>query len=87
MIVKNPTDKEIAIQYKGVKYSVAANGQADVPAEVAEHWKSRVHEFITIESATEPVATVAKAEVVEEIKVEEKEEKKETKADKKVETK
>lgn len=49
MIVKNPTDSEISIQFNGVKYTVAANSETpNVPAQVAQHWQENVHNFVTI---------------------------------------
>lgn len=70
MIVKNPVDSEISIQYKGTVYTVPANGEkSGIPAEVAIFWQSKIHNFITI--ADEEV--VAKAPVVESKPVEVKE--------------
>lgn len=77
MIVKNPTDSEISIQYKGDTFVVPANGQASMSDEVATYWKTKIHAFISVEAESEKAAAKeVKAEVVSE-KVEEKVEEKE----------
>lgn len=75
MIVKNPTDSEISIQYKGVTYSVPANGESRVPAEVATYWKTKIHAFVELSEESNPVVetpVVTEAPVVVETSVVEK---------------
>lgn len=73
MIVTNPTEKTIAIQYKGTKYEVAAEQSITVPDEAAIYWKDRIHEFIILTDENEApskskVEKTEKAEKVEEVK-------------------
>lgn len=83
MKIKNPTDSDIEIQFKGIKYSVPANGELNsVPEEVAKFWKTSIHEFIVIskdstDAVVAPVAmkveeevkeVIEEAEVIEEVK-------------------
>lgn len=73
----NPTNEVLAIQYKGVKYEIEASGSLSVPADVAEYWKTMIHEFILV-SEDEVVSPVKAKEVevkeeVEEVKEVEKE--------------
>lgn len=76
MIVKNPTDKDIEMTFKGIVYKVAANGSLkNVPSDVADDWKTRTHEFIIVEPDT--VASTPKVEVKKEESVEVKAEVKE----------
>jgi len=92
LIVINPTDKDISVQIKGTVYSVDANGQlSGVPKEIAEYWKDRTHNFITVEAEGEVVGVTKKIdeqvkEVTEDVSKEEKsqveEKKKSTKSKK-----
>lgn len=53
MKVINPTDKDLQIQYKGDVYSVKANDSVNVPSDVAEYWKSMIHNFLQVEEESE----------------------------------
>lgn len=61
MRIKNPTEKEVTLNYKGEPYTIDANSTKAFPEEVARHWVS-VFQFMTIE-ADEP--TPKKEEKVE----------------------
>jgi hypothetical protein len=74
MIVINPTDSALEIQFKGIVYSVAAKSELkNVPAEVAEHWQSHIHNFIKLDEDGKKAAPVVapveekKDEVVAEV--------------------
>lgn len=59
MKVINPTDSKIEIQFRGVGYSIEANGEAEILDAAALYWKSMIHNFIILEESTvAPVATV-----------------------------
>lgn len=50
MKIINPTDKDISVQIKGVKYTVAAYGELnDVRREHAEYWQTMLHPFLKVE--------------------------------------
>lgn len=75
MIVKNPTENKIGIVYKGDTYEVEAKSELkDVPAEVALHWKTKVHAFVDVFEDIKKVirevaeVKVAVTEVVEDVK-------------------
>lgn len=72
MVVKNPLEHDLEIQYEGIAYRVAGNGETKgVPEEVAKYWKDKIHQFIEISDeapskaakieAPAPVASVAPA--------------------------
>lgn len=63
MIAINPTGKELEIMYKGIVYSIPANGQTNLPDEVASHWKEHIHQFIELKD--DSVKAPAKKEVAE----------------------
>ena len=49
MIIKNPTNEKIGMVYLGTEFEIEPKGELkNVPAEVAVHWKSRVHKFIEV---------------------------------------
>ncbi len=48
MIITNPTENDITIQYKGTEYSVSGKGSVELPKEVALYWKNQLHSFLTI---------------------------------------
>ena len=52
MILKNPTEKEISVVYKGDRFTCEAGGSINVKTEVAKWWKS-IHGFITIQDGPE----------------------------------
>lgn len=57
MKVYNPTEEAITITYKGVDYTAPAGGFAEeVPATVAEHWKTMIHNFVIISDDSASVA-------------------------------
>lgn len=47
--LKNPTDKELKIQYKGAVYTIPASGSAEIPEEVALYWVGKIHQFLEVE--------------------------------------
>jgi len=50
MKIINPTDDTLTIKFKGLDYEVGPKGVlSDVPEEVAEYWKEKIHNFISIE--------------------------------------
>ena len=69
MILKNPTENDIAITYKGAEYSVSAMGEVSVPEVVGAHWK-KIHSFL-IESEDVEVNTRDKDEKKEETTLDE----------------
>ena len=52
ILVKNPLDKEIKIQFKGKEFILAANEEKELDAEVVTHWK-RLHAFLEIKREVE----------------------------------
>ena len=48
---------------RGTVYSIDAESSKDLPDEVAQHWKTTVHQFIVIEPITE-VSLKTKTDVV-----------------------
>ena len=49
MKITNPTDSDISVGIKGGQYTVKANGSlSNVPADVAEYWKTMLHHFIVV---------------------------------------
>lgn len=64
MIVTNPTAVAIEMTLKGNVYRIPANGSINnVPADVADDWKTRTHEFIIVED--EKTASAPKVEKIE----------------------
>ena len=62
-ILNNPTDKELNIQYQGVKYSLGPNESKEYPKEIAYFWKG-LHGFLRVEDAQEQVKPVFEKELV-----------------------
>ena len=63
MKIINPTDSEITILYKGVTYTVPANGFVlDVPKDAAEYWVNHLHQFLIVEDPSAQVETPIKKE-------------------------
>ena len=52
MIIKNPTDNEIKVTYKGTKFSCEANGITYVKSVIATFWKE-IHGFIIVQEGPE----------------------------------
>ncbi len=44
--LKNPTGNEVSVVYKGVSYTIPANGAMTLPSDVADYWKTRIHQFL-----------------------------------------
>lgn len=64
MIIKNPINQELSIQYQGTKYSIPSLGILHTEDEsLVKFWKS-IHSFIQIESA-ETVVTVKETKPIE----------------------
>ena len=66
MIIKNPTNSELHVQIKGVRYVCPANGEVSgIPMEHARYWKTMLHAFIVVEPEGEiTVVPEAKPEEV-----------------------
>ena len=77
MKITNPTNKEISVQYKGIVYTIPASGSiSGIKDDVANYWKTMIHEFIQVsEDEITPVQTEV-APVTDEVKEEPKEIKK-----------
>lgn len=68
MIIKNPTDQDIKIAFKGKEYSVEANGSTgELSDDVIDFWKS-IHSFLLVEGEVKVEEVEEPVEVVEEIK-------------------
>ena len=52
MKLKNPTDKEVRVVYKGVEYKLDPETTDDFSEEVVAHW-IKVHEFLKFVNATD----------------------------------
>ncbi len=50
MLVKNPLDKEVSLNYKGEAYFIDAESMVDFPEEIAKQWVT-IYQFMTIEKA------------------------------------
>lgn len=77
MKITNPTNSKISITYRGTNYEIEAGNEIrDIPKEVANYWKSRIHNFIIVSEDTPVVKEIEqneeKEEVKEEVPVEEK---------------
>lgn len=49
MIIKNPTNLNLAVTIKGVDYVLGAQSERKgIPAEHAEYWKVHLHNFIEV---------------------------------------
>lgn len=59
--IKNPTDSNVKVKYKGSEYELAPGQTESFPADVVNHWVS-IHGFLVF--ASEP--TIPAEEVVEE---------------------
>lgn len=73
MILKNPTNQDIAIVYFGKAFEILKGGTLEVPDEVGKHWKGKIHGFLEVQEivktvetkvteSTEPVEPVIKKE-------------------------
>lgn len=54
MILSNPLERDVAITYRGIPYTIEAGKSLDLPDDVAEHWLS-IHAFLEVDTA--PKAT------------------------------
>lgn len=64
MILKNPTDQDVAVIYNGVRYEIEAGSESEpLSDETALFWK-KTHQFLEI---TEEPARKVKKEVKEEV--------------------
>jgi hypothetical protein len=67
MKIKNPTEKEISLNYKGDVYTIPGGETEDFETEVAKHWL-QIYGFLTVGTADKPTKEkedekVAKKEV------------------------
>lgn len=76
MILKNPTNNDLAIKFLGVEYTLKANQSKEIPDECAQYWRTKLHKFLEV-GGVATVESVAAVAPKEEVKVEVKEEKKE----------
>lgn len=68
MILRNPTDQEVSMQYLGLPYSVEAESTVEVEDNVGAHWL-KIHEFLVVEGESteaKPAKKTAKKEEEEE---------------------
>lgn len=58
MILKNPLDKDLEINFKGNGYVLPANGTLEVPEAVGAYWLTQIHQFLTVvpETVVAPAA-------------------------------
>lgn len=49
MKIKNPSDKEVTLNYKGELYTIDAESTKDFPSDVASQWVT-MFQFMTIEA-------------------------------------
>lgn len=66
MILRNPTNSDVSIVYKGEILTVKANKDVVVTEEQGVHW-SKIHQFLEIVNAPK-VEVETKEEPVEEVK-------------------
>lgn len=78
IILRNPTEQEVTIAYRGASYSIAPFESKEVAEELAEFWTG-IHGFLQTQAVVKTTAPEVQPEIVE--PKEEKEEKKEEKAD------
>lgn len=69
MKVINPTDKTISILYKGVTYTVEAEGEkSGIPEAAATYWKTMIHQFIKVEEDGAVTNTIPSELITEEMR-------------------
>lgn len=52
MLVKNPLDSEVTLNYKGEVFHIEAGKTKDFPEDIAKHWVT-IYQFMTIEAKEE----------------------------------
>lgn len=63
MILKNPTNAELAIKFNGIEYTLPGYDQKEFPNEVAVYWRTKLHQFLEV--VKEPKAKVTEVKVPE----------------------
>lgn len=70
MIIKNPLNEELSINYKGTHYTVGPKATVEVPDAVAFYWHDHIHEFLTISDKKEVPAKTPSVDPKVEVKKE-----------------
>ena len=53
MILRNPTNTDVRAQLFGVKYTIPAEGELELPNKAGLEWKNSIHQFLEIVSGDE----------------------------------
>lgn len=68
MILRNPTDKFLAVRIFGTEYTIEPGGKSvDMPEASARYWSEVLHKFLTIEREVKEVDKVKEVKVAKEV--------------------
>lgn len=52
----NPLNNDVTIEFKGVDYTIPANGSQELPDDVALYWVTMIHKFLIVNAQVDVVA-------------------------------